>query len=197
MKRDDDRTGRGEARLRVVSESAPSYDDFAAVHGTRLMRVAYLLTGNPHDAADLTQDTLERLFTSWWRVRDSPFSYAHRTMVNLLHDKRRWQARHPEAVLDDAGEVPTPRDSASDVVEHQTIIAALALLPPRQRAVIVLRYFEDLSEADIARALDVSVGTVKTQASRGLARLREVVDPPDPLRVDEPEHQRIQSGGSR
>lgn len=139
-----------------------------------LLRFAYLLTGDYGEAEDLTQTGLARTFRVWGRVDtlDRPDAYVRRVMVNA--NARRFRRRRPHHVL-----VAEPPDRAGPATEFGAVedraglARALALLPARQRAVVVLRYCEDLSETDVATLLQCSVGTVKSQASRGLARLRE------------------------
>lgn len=150
------------------------YDDFAAASVGRLLRMAYLLTGSTHDAADLTQDTLERLFVSWWRIKADPMAYAFKTMVNLAHNRRRWRRRHVETALDLVAE-PADDDRSDQILSRAEIVSALQQLPPRQRAVIVLRYLEDLPEAHTAAALNISPGTVKSQSAKALTRLRQIL----------------------
>ncbi|ONH28678.1 SigE family RNA polymerase sigma factor [Pseudofrankia asymbiotica] len=149
---------------------------FAAYFGPRvaeLLRFAYLLTGDPGEAEDLTQTTLAHTFVVWRRVRghDRPDAYARRVMVNA--NAGRFRRRRVGQVLVD---VPPERAEVSAqlaaVEDRAGLAPALATLPPRQRAVVILRYCEDLSEADVAALLRCSTGTVKSQAAKGLAKLR-------------------------
>ena len=155
-------------------------DDFRAFVERQwgpLTRTAYLLTGDRGYAEDLVQAALEKTHRKWDRVArmDSPVAYVRRAMVNTAVSWRR-RRRVSEVPLltgdDQAGADPYGR-----VEQRQQVLAALRELPPRMRAVLVLRYFEDLSESDIADALGCSVGTVKSQASRGLDRLRAHLGP--------------------
>src|SRR5437899_5813849 len=134
------------------SATKPTYDEFAAVSLTRMLRTAYLLTGDVHDAHDLCQDVLERLFVSWWRVKDDPYAYANRMLVNMGHNRFRWRRRHPETRLEAAGDPPQGGDPAVAVADRDALVRALQQLPSRQRAVLVLRYFQDLSEVETANA---------------------------------------------
>ncbi|GAB2746487.1 SigE family RNA polymerase sigma factor [Kitasatospora kifunensis] len=158
-----------------------SYDEEAEFSGfvqgrwNGLVRTAYLLTGNQHDAEDLAQTALAKVYASWRRVRgsDSPDAYVRRILVNSNFDRfrKRRLAEHPtDEPLEPGG--PHPTDASAQVDQRQVLFAALAALPARQRAVVVLRYWEDLSEAQVAAALGCSVGTVKSQAAKGLAKLR-------------------------
>lgn len=166
-----------------MSERGREFDDFVAASSTRLLRTAFALTGDLTAAEDLVQDTFERLYVAWPRV-DDPRAYAHRSLINHSHNRWRSRARRPESALTDAHDHPSP-DGTDHSDDRDAVVRAIAALPARQRAVIVLRFLEDLSEADTAHALSCSVGTVKSQTSRALARLREVVgadDAPIPTR---------------
>ncbi|HEX2702693.1 MAG TPA: SigE family RNA polymerase sigma factor [Solirubrobacteraceae bacterium] len=157
------------------------FERFVAGQADDLLRVGYLLVGDLAEAEDLVQECLLRVARHWPRVRgmDHSGAYARRVLVNLALDgsKRRSRRRDELASHDgvppdgNAREVP-----ASDAgVANSELIEALAALPPRQRAVLVLRYFEDLSEVQVAVVLDCSLGTVKSTASRALARLRQTL----------------------
>jgi RNA polymerase sigma-70 factor (sigma-E family) len=146
--------------------------DFVEARSTALMRVAYALAGNQPAAEDLLQTALERLATRWRRIQD-PEAYARRIMYHEhLSWWRRW--RHRELSVAEVDEQPAPDDPARAVVQRHALRAALNRLGPRQRAVVVLRYLEDRSESEVADLLGCSVKTVSSQASRALARLREV-----------------------
>lgn len=141
-----------------------------------LLRTALLLTGqNRAEAEDLLQLALERAYRHWARVHatDEPERYVRRILANASADRWRRLARRPEQSLPagDAG-LSTP-DLSGQVAERDFLLRALAQLPPRQRAVMVLRYYDDLTEAEIADILGCSIGTVKSQVARGLARLRD------------------------
>jgi RNA polymerase sigma-70 factor (sigma-E family) len=141
-----------------------------------LQRLALLLAGDPHSAQDLVQTTLAKLYLAWERLDDREHvdGYARRILVNEHRSawRRPWRRR----------EVPTtrPPDSATDDREYDgtrdAVWAFVSTLPPRQRAVIVLRYYEDLTERETAEVLGVAVGTVKSQASRAIAALRDQLD---------------------
>ncbi|WP_433347728.1 SigE family RNA polymerase sigma factor [Micromonospora sp. CA-111912] len=153
-----------------------------------LLRTAYLLTGDRGAAEDLAQSALEKTHRRWGRVlrRDAPEVYVRRAMVNTAISWRR-RRRPLEVPLLTSDSAPTP-DAYAQVEERQLLLTALRRLPPRTQAVLVLRYFEDLSEADAAKVLGCSIGSVKSQASRGLARLRVEFAPPapqSPVRLEE------------
>jgi len=150
-----------------------SFRDFVRARSAALSRAAYLLTGDHHLAQDLVQTALAATYQHWPRVQaGNPEAYVRRAMHHA--HVSRWRKRRPIEVAP-AVEVP---DHATDESEtatlRLTIVAALRVLAPRQRAVIVLRYFEDLTEAQTAAALNCSVGTVKRLHFDALARLRDL-----------------------
>ncbi|MFI6787676.1 SigE family RNA polymerase sigma factor [Nonomuraea sp. NPDC050383] len=153
-----------------MSGEEHSFGEFVAARATSLLRVAYLACGNEAEAEDLLQTALERTYKNWDRVRaDSPEPYVRRVIVNTAISRARRRkilSIIPTRVLPE-----TPARSA-DVDLRHVLMDALRDLPPRQRAVVVLRYWEDLSEAQAAEVLGCSVGTVKSQASKALAKLR-------------------------
>lgn len=149
------------------------FREYFAARLPSLLRLAYLLTGDVGEAEDLTQTALARTYVSWRRVQssDRPDAYVRRIMINA--NARRFRRRQPAQVL--VAEPPDRgrRSAELAAVEDRAGLAqALASLPPRQRAVVVLRYCEDASEIEVARMMRCSVGTVKSQASKGLAKLR-------------------------
>ena len=160
-----------------------SLDAFLATGGVRLLRSAYLLTGDRELAEDLVQTTLLRTARRWEVARRAPDAYAHRVLVNLSHD--RWRAlrrrvrERPLGALDvtDARGAAV-EDDAPGAVERLTLMAAVRSLPRRQREVLVLRFYADLSVADTAAAIGASEGTVKTHTSRALAALRRTLGEP-------------------
>lgn len=152
-----------------------------------LQRTALLLTGDPHHAQDLVQNTLTKLYLAWDRIErhERVDAYARRILVNEHRSawRRAWRQREITTdVLPDAGAMSPEHDG-----ERDAVWAFVSGLPPRQRAVIVLRYYEDLTEAETADLLGISRGTVKSQAHRALAALRaRVGDHPaiDPSTID-------------
>ncbi|EIV92425.1 SigE family RNA polymerase sigma factor [Frankia sp. QA3] len=150
--------------------------EFRAYFASRLpalLRLAYLLAGDAADAEDLAQTALARAFVAWGRVRtsDTPDAYVRRILVNA-HSRRFRRRRVGETLMSEVPDGSTHPGGLADVEDRVGLAAALAVLPTRQRAVVVLRYCEDLPEVQVAAILGCSVGTVKTHASRGLARLR-------------------------
>ena len=128
----------------------------------------------------MTQAALVKVVRHWRRVDRAadPYAYARTILVNTATSRWRRGRKLAELMAPERGPGPAP-DPAGDVVLRDAVRHALAELPPRMRAVLVLRYFEDLTEAQVAEALGCSVGSVKSQASRGLARLRERLDAHD------------------
>jgi RNA polymerase sigma-70 factor (sigma-E family) len=160
----------------VIGHDDSSFEDFVAGSSARLFTMARLLTGgNRAEAEDLLQGAYERAYRRWGRItrRADPERYVRQILVNASIDRWRRIGRHPEMPLAGSGADPRTADTAAAVADRDLLLRGLAALPPRQRAVLVLRYFEDLSEAETATMLGCSVGTVKSQAARGLARLRD------------------------
>ncbi|MFF7446520.1 MULTISPECIES: SigE family RNA polymerase sigma factor [unclassified Streptomyces] len=153
------------------------FDTYAAVRWPRLLRTAYLLTnGDHHEAEDLVQVTLAKVYLRWHHIRtlDVPDQYVRRALINNNTTRQR-KRRVVQLLTPHLPEHRVPAGNAGGPDSYDTrseLFAALATLPPRQRAVVVLRYWECLSEEETARILDCSVGTVKSQASRALKKLR-------------------------
>lgn len=153
------------------------FEEFVRSRSAHLFKLALLLTGqNWAEAEDLLQVALERAYRRRALLaRDrSPEPYVRRVMVNASIDRRRWLRRRGEQPLEAALPQLVAGDGSGEYANRELLLRSLAGLPPRQRAVLVLRYWEDMSETEIASALGCSVGTVKSQASRGLARLRKL-----------------------
>lgn len=153
-------------------ELDPSFDDFVRRGSARLLRSAYLLTGDRHQAEDLLQVALVRTARHWDTARAAPDAYAHRVIINLLHDR---VTEEPFEALDDAS-LTTGADHADGVIERDAILNAMKLLADRQREVVVLRFFADLSVSETAAAIGSSEGTVKTHTSRALQKLRVALE---------------------
>ena len=147
-------------------------DTLVAERGNGLLATAILLTGSRAAGEDLLQAALERLMRRWNKVHGDKEGYLRRTLYNLAVDQWRVRRRRPEILVD--VEPPGLADHADVVHLRHALVEVLATLPPRQRAVLVLRYWEQFSEAETAEMLGCSIGTVKSTASRGLSRLREV-----------------------
>ncbi|MEN3609397.1 SigE family RNA polymerase sigma factor [Plantactinospora sp. ZYX-F-223] len=152
------------------------FDSFFRGRAPALLRTAYLLTGDRHLAEDLVQDALARTFRAWRRLADggNPEAYARRVMYHLQVSV--WRRRRvAETMPGDLPERHDHADYAHNTVERLALRRALQALPVRQRAVIVLRYFEDYSEAETADVLNCRIGTVKSHTARALRRLRELL----------------------
>ena len=153
------------------------FAEFVRAQTQGLLRTAYLLTGNGHAAEELVQDTLVRLYRKWGLVQaaEQPVAYVRRALTNTyLNERRRASSREIrlEVVPDRVDLV----DAAARIADRDELWPMLRALPARQRAAIVLRYYSDLADADIADALDCRVGTVRSLISRGLATMRESSD---------------------
>jgi RNA polymerase sigma-70 factor (sigma-E family) len=155
-----------------VQEPA-GFREFVAARSAALVRSAWLLTGDEAEAQDLVQTALFMTWSRWSRImrQDAPEAYVRRVMLStfLSWTRRRWRGEVP------VGEVPDrayPHDEFAGVDLRQSVRAALLDLPPRQRAVIVLRFFDDMTETQVADMLGCSVGTVKSQCAKALAKLR-------------------------
>jgi RNA polymerase sigma-70 factor (sigma-E family) len=153
------------------------FTDFVTHRASALFRTAFLLCGGDRGAAeDLLQDVLERAYRRWGRIKDRPEPYLRAALANAAANRWRARSRRVSEVPLDQATDPTRTGHEQQVVDHDQVVRALSQLPARMRAVLVLRFFDDMSEADIAKALRCSTGTVKSQASRGLARLRELLN---------------------
>ncbi|KQZ90762.1 hypothetical protein ASD62_17130 [Phycicoccus sp. Root563] len=149
-----------------------AFESFAARVTPRLLRTAWLLTGDPTRAEDAAQEALVRLYVVWPRVRhDEPEAYCHRILRNLVVST--WRKERRLVLVDEVRD--TPWNRTDDAPERLDLVRALALLPPREREVVVLRHYADFSERTVAEMLGISVGTVKSSASRGLERLRILI----------------------
>ncbi len=159
----------------ALGEHTEDFGEFVRVNLPGLLRYGHALAGNPHDAADLVQTVLEKVGSRWTHVMHKtgdPLAYVRRSMANahISH----WRRTRKENLV---AEIPDqPRVEPVDSFDNEPLWQALRALPPRQRAVIVLRYYEELSEAEIAESLGVSRGTVKSQASKAMDTLRTRLD---------------------
>ncbi|HXR41877.1 MAG TPA: SigE family RNA polymerase sigma factor [Acidothermaceae bacterium] len=147
------------------------FEEFVAARGAALLRTAHLLTGSHHEAEDILQAVLTRMLTHWRKIgAEFPEAYARRALVNAavnlrqrLRSRELSTARVPDEAREDDTDLHADRDA---------MWRALRRLPPKQRAVLVLRYYDDNTEQEIAELLNCSTGTVKSQAAKGLAKLR-------------------------
>ena len=157
--------------------------DFVRARYPQLLRRGYLLTGNQLAAEDLVQEALARCCAAWRRHPiTEPDAYVHRVMVNVLISRSRLRRFREEVTAD----VPDVRasDVTSQHAERDAVWRALLETPPRQQAVLVLRFYEGMTESEIAACMDTTVGTVRSQTAKGLARLRELA--PTAIRTEDP-----------
>ena len=148
-----------------------AFADFVAVRGQALQRTAYLLTGDWASAEDLLQTALARAYPRWSRItRDDPEAYVRKVLVNTWSSwwRRKWRGEYATETLPESAGA----DPCADADRRRAVASALASLPPKQRAVVVLRFHEDMTEAQVAATLGISVGTVKSQTAKALAKLR-------------------------
>ncbi|MDO8143655.1 MULTISPECIES: SigE family RNA polymerase sigma factor [unclassified Isoptericola] len=191
--RDSARAGRDtdvEVRLTHADRNA-EFTAFMRAHTDVLHRMAYLLCGDRHRAEELVQQTFERTYRHWGRARDGdPLAYARRILANVRIDTWRRTRREVSTSHDDlsgapswTGRPPPGRAETGTVDDRDAVVRALLLLPVKQRRVVVMRHLLELSEAEVAGELGLPTGTVKSTASRGLHRLRTLLDL-DGLRSD-------------
>lgn len=152
-----------------------AFEAFVRANGTVLVRLAGAFTGDPHLSEELAQAALERVYLRWHRL-DDPLAYARQIVVNLCRDRGRGAARHERVGL------PATDRPAPDVLgardDRDELVRAVRELPHRQRAVLVLRFWHDLTEQQTAQTLGIGTGTVKSQTSRALQRLRQLLGTP-------------------
>ncbi len=152
--------------------SAPDgFEEYVAARLPALSRTAYLLTGHHQDAEDLVQRALVKVVAVWPRIADHPEPYVKRVMFHENVSRWRRRSRRPEQLTD---AVPERASAGSDATTRIALEQALARLTPKQRTVLVLRYYEDLTEVETAAVMGVAVGTVKSQTRHALKRLREL-----------------------
>ena len=153
------------------------FREWAQARRTALRRTAFLLCGDWHLADDLTQTTLTKMYAAWPRIRalDGPDAYVKRVLVNAYLDSRRrpWRREHSTEVLPESA----LRDRTDDVLDRQVVLEAMSQLPLRQRAVMVLRYWEDMNIEQTAAALGCSTGTIKSQTAKAQQHLRRLLGP--------------------
>jgi RNA polymerase sigma-70 factor (sigma-E family) len=152
----------------------PSFEEFARQRSAALLRTAYLLVADRGHAEDLLQVALMRSAQRWRVVSQSPDAYIRRVLVHLATDRWRRRVRRPvETVLQDDLDAIATEDPEAQLLDRVILVAALRELPPRQRAVVVLRFFEGLSVPETADVLGCSEGTVKSYSNRAFLRLRQ------------------------
>lgn len=169
-----------------------SFDSYVEQAGARLLKLAYLLTGNLADADELLQDSLSKVFVAWSQVQAATDRGAYVRRVMLNTNRRRYRRHRVVELLDghayecQVHERGGGHDDFAMVEDRRHLAQALGALPRRQRLVVVLRYYEDLSETDVASLMGCSVGTVKSQASKALSKLRNHPSLRAPLPEPEP-----------
>ncbi|WP_329104633.1 SigE family RNA polymerase sigma factor [Micromonospora sp. NBC_01699] len=174
--------------------SEREFTAFVSERGQALLRVAYALAGDQYAAEDLLQDALAKAYARWPKIRGDAEPYVRRILYNDQVSGWRRRKRRPEVPLTATPEPASGRDTADDAVLQMMLREALKLLPPRQRAVLVLRYLEDLSVEQTAALLGCRVGTVASQSSRALSKLRDLVPAFDTLTSrDDPTQQHRQT----
>ncbi|MFI7504380.1 SigE family RNA polymerase sigma factor [Streptomyces sp. NPDC049687] len=166
------------------------FQEFVAARSATLFRGALVLTGNREAAEDLVQETLEKACRKWRTIaaKDAPDAYVRRIMVNLANDRWRKFRRLTTTSHPEGGDLPAPGDEYGQVDSRDQLVRALQRLPMRMRTVVVLRYFHDLSDGEIAADLGVSPSTVRSQLARGIEKLRSqfpALSDPSPLRHPE------------
>jgi RNA polymerase sigma-70 factor (sigma-E family) len=161
----------------VGRRSDEEFSAFAAASRDRLRRTAYLMCGDWHRASDITQEALIRVYVAWPRLAKTHglASYARRAVVSVAIDMSRKRSSTEVPAPSDERR-PSGQDAAGGVSDRNALMQALARLPHRQRACVVLRYFEDLPVAEVARLLDITEGTVKSQTSRALGSLKTMFE---------------------
>lgn len=172
----------------MAARDRAAFAEFVAARSGALHRAAYLMVGDVGLAQDLVQESLTKTYVAWPRLRDVGAAEAYTrkaitTTAITWFRRRSWSSERATGHLPEGAEA----GHADAVADRHALLAALAQLPPRQRAVVVLRYYEDLTERQTADALGCAVGTVKSQASTGLARLRALLgDALDTSDIDDP-----------
>ncbi len=161
----------------MTSDDEREFGDYVVARSRRLCEFAYLLCGDWHSAEDAVQNALTKLYLAWRRLRDRAAiePYVRKIIVRVILDQRRLASFRRES----SWAQPPERLSAGDLTDatpdRMAVLEALAKVPPRQRAVLVLRYWEDMSIEETAELLNCSAGTVKSQSARGLQTLRELL----------------------
>ncbi len=150
----------------------PGFNEFVTTRSHRLLRTARMLTRDWAAAEDLLQDAMAKAWFAWSRIDGDPEPYVRRIIATsfISQSRRLWRREMPTADVND--QITDGSDDIRTSDDRDALWQALGRLPARQRAVVVLRYYEDMPEADVAKALGCSVGTVKSQAARALSKLR-------------------------
>jgi RNA polymerase sigma-70 factor (sigma-E family) len=161
--------------LAVVTTVDPAFEAFVRGRSSALLRTAVLLVGDLHQAEDLVQESLWRTHRHWRTAAASPDAYARRVLVNLTHDRHRRRIRRVAETSLEPELHAVSVDEVTALLARDELVSALRQLAPRQRATLVLRFWEDLSIEDTATILGCSRGTVKSNTSKGLERVRALL----------------------
>lgn len=172
----------GSTAITRTADPDAAFAAFVREHGARLQHTARLLTGNHHSGEDLVQTVLTKMYLRWSKI-DAPLAYAHKALVSTHVDgwRRLWRGETPTEVIPERSAdaaLPRPEDSYDAVDSRDELRRALSGLSSRDRAIIVLRFYADLSEAQTAETLGLPVGTVKSATSRALVALRVAAETP-------------------
>jgi RNA polymerase sigma-70 factor (sigma-E family) len=159
------------------------FAEFAAARSGELIRLAYVLSGNQHAAEDLLQSALTRAAAHWGRIHTAPEAYVRQIMYREQVSWWRRRSRRPETTMAEVPDRPAERDTTGPE-DRLALQDALRALPAGKRAVLVLRYLEDLPEAQVAEILGCSVGTVRSQTHKAIAQLKSVLTPLDPTTTE-------------
>lgn len=158
-------------RDRLDSRARESFEEYVAARRGALLRTAYLLAGQHADAEDLVQLALVRAVPHWRRISDDPEPYVRKILAREATN--RWRRRRWREVSTDV--LPETAGDPTDPTDREVLRQALMRLSPRQRAVVVLRYFDDLTEQQTAQVLGIGLGTVKSHGREAMARLRQLI----------------------
>jgi RNA polymerase sigma-70 factor (sigma-E family) len=173
-----------------VADSYEGFREFFVARRGALSRTAYLLTGDRGEAEDLLQEALAKTVGRWQKVSagDNPEGYVRQVMLNEVRSRWRRRRRGSEHPTSEVGDHVDGRELESEAIDRSDLAVALRRLTPKQRSVLYLRYYEDMSEAETAQTLGCAIGTVKSQTHDALVKLRsiapELVDDPDTAEVD-------------
>lgn len=160
------------------TELDADFTEFVEANAHRIRALALWLSGDRERAADLAQSALERTYARWGRIHSGdPMAYVRKALLNQQRDWWRRRQHRPEWPTAEVPDVASPDDHANGLAQREAMLAALGRLTRRERQVLVLRYYADLSDEQIAGEVGVAVGTVKSTSARGLRKLRVLLDP--------------------
>ncbi|HEX5017249.1 MAG TPA: SigE family RNA polymerase sigma factor [Actinomycetes bacterium] len=157
-----------------MTDRYAGFAEFATARSPALMRTASLLTGDRGHAEDALQEALTKAAMKWPSIKDNPEPYVRQVLYRVVVDRWRWRSRRPSEATSDVPDAAVPTDVIADAERRLVLRDALARLTSRQRQVLVLRYYEDLTEVHTAQVMHCSVSTVKSQTRHALQRLREL-----------------------